>query len=102
MAWETRRGRGRYYTRSRRVGGRVVREYVPKALAELFAEGDQEARLDRESERDDRRKERARLAALDAKLDDLDQLCRSLARGALLVSGYHPHKGEWRRRRARS
>ena len=99
MAWETRRGKGRYYTRSRRVGSRVVRGYVPKALAELAAEADRLDRLAREAERETRREERARLATIDEELDELDQVCESLAKGALLASGHHQHKGEWRRRR---
>jgi hypothetical protein len=102
MGWETRKGHGRYYTRSKRVGGRVVREYVGQGLAaELTAEVDQLAHRYREIERDERREESARLAAVDAELGELELLCQSLVRGALLVSGYHPHKGEWRRRRVR-
>ncbi len=99
MAWETRRGKGRYYTRSRRVGKRVIREYVPKALAELVAEVDRLDRLAREAERAKRREEHGRLTTMDGKLDELDRVCVSLAKGALLASGYHQHKGEWRRRR---
>lgn len=102
MAWETRRGKGRYYTRSRRVGKRVIREYVPKALAELVAEVDRLDRLARDAECAKRREERARLATIDEELDELDQVCVSLARVALLSSGYHQHNGEWRRRRVGS
>jgi len=102
MAWETRRGKGRYYTRSRRIGRRVIREYVPKALAELAAEADRRDRLAREAERAKWRDERAQLTTIDEELDELDQVCVSLAKGALLVSGYHQHKGEWRRRRVGS
>ena len=102
MGWETRRGRGRHYTRSRRVGSRVVREYVPKSLAELVAEVDRLDRLVGEAEREKRREARAQLTAIDEELDELDRVCVSLTKGALLASGYHQHKGEWRRRRVGS
>src|SRR4051794_39320882 len=52
MGWE----RGRYYTRSRKVNGRVVREYVGSGyVAELAAQLDGLDRDQRESEADARR-----------------------------------------------
>ena len=97
MGWE----RGRYYTRSRKVNGRVVREYVGVGrVAELAAQLDAIERQQREAERAARRAERTKLDALDTLLDELNDLAELLARAALEAAGFHQHKrGEWRRRR---
>ncbi len=45
MAWETRNGRGRYFYRTRRIKGRVVKEYVGTGpAAEAAALEDAQAR----------------------------------------------------------
>jgi hypothetical protein len=104
MAWETRQGQGRYYTRSHREGGRVVREYVGSGpFAELVAEADAIAREEREAEREARRREERaeleRLEALAAPVLELSEAAEILARAHLIAAGYHEHKGEWRRAR---
>jgi hypothetical protein len=101
MSWETRGVYGPYYTRSRRVDGRVVREYVGAGpLADIIAQADEAERAARRLER---RREREQMEQ-DRELDDLfgaysagvDELLRS----ALEAAGYHQHKrGEWRRAR---
>ena len=98
MAWER---QGRYYYRSRKVGGRVVREYVGTGeVAELVAQLDALERERREEERDARRAEKARLEALDAPLDQLNDLADLLAHAALVAAGFRQHKrGEWRKKR---
>jgi hypothetical protein len=94
MSWET-RGRHRYYYRSRRVGGRVVREYLGTGdRAAEAAAADAERRRHEEADR-------AAVAALDAAADELDALADLIARAALLAAGYHQHaRGPWRKRRA--
>ena len=96
MAWD----KGRYYTRSRKVNGRVVREYVGTGeAAERAARQDAVARQEREA----RRSVREELAALDAPLDELAELTDLLARAALAAAGYRRHhRGEWRKRRGHS
>jgi hypothetical protein len=96
MAWE----RG-YYYRSRKVGGRVVREYVGAGeVAELVARMDAIERERREAERAARRTERAELHALDASLDRMCQEAELLARAALVTAGFRQHqRGEWRKAR---
>jgi hypothetical protein len=105
MAWETRKGGGRYYTRSRREGGRVVREYVGSGpFAELVAEMDQVARDEREDrarrDRGEREREREKMEALIAPSVELGAAAEVLATAELVAAGYHEHKGEWRRERS--
>lgn len=100
MAWETRERGGRYYTRSRRENGRVVREYVGTgSFAELSARSDEVIRQSREDRRGEERRELERIRSLAAPLVELDELAATLARASLVAGGYHRHKGEWRMRR---
>ena len=100
MAWEARGGR-RYYTRSRRVNGRVVREYVGTgAVAELAAAADALRRADRRAAAEARRAEQARWREALAPLLELSRVADLLARAALLAAGYRQHaRSSWRMRR---
>lgn len=91
---------GLYYTRSRRVGGRVVREYVgcgegARLLADLDAakrEARSTARLQREQERSCPLAVQNALIALGKSLKGVLSLCME-------AEGYHMHRGQWRRKR---
>jgi hypothetical protein len=100
MGWE----RGRYYTRSRKVNGRVVREYVGTGrIGELAAQIDAIDREQLDLARQAWRATRDELSGQDELLSELDALTEELARSALLVAGYRRHKrGEWRKRRVRN
>lgn len=100
-AWERRERGGLYYTRSRKVDGRVVREYVGTGpLAELAAETDALKRLRREEEAKAWREERESLEALDRLVEELYEAAEILTRAALVAAGYHQHnRGEWRKKR---
>jgi hypothetical protein len=99
--WERRERGGLYYTRSRKEGGKVIREYVGGGLlGELAARMDAEERRLREQEKVSRREARERLDALAASVEELCEAAEVLARAALIASGYHRHnRGEWRKRR---
>jgi hypothetical protein len=99
-AWETRDGRGAYYTRSKRVGGRVVREYVGTGeVAELAAEIDAVERAEREEARAARRAEHAQAREVVEALSDLEAVTRQAVTETLHAEGFHRHKRQWRRRR---
>lgn len=99
MGWD----RGRYYTRSRKVNGRVAREYVGCGrAAELAARLDELDRLARRLQALDINDRKAELAALEESARASDEAAALLARAALVAAGFHQHKrGEWRKRRER-
>ena len=99
--WERRERGGLYYTRSRKEGGRVIREYVGGGIfGELAAQLDAEERQRREEQAARWSDEQADLDALDAPVAELSEASDLLVRAALLASGYHRHnRGEWRLRR---
>jgi hypothetical protein len=99
--WERRERGGLYYTRSRKVNGRVVREYVGGGvLGELAAQMDAEDRQRRQEEAAAWREERERLEELAGLVDEFCEDVETIARAALLSAGFRRHKhGEWRRRR---
>jgi hypothetical protein len=98
MGWD--KG-GRYYTRCRREGGHVVREYIGSGRAgEIVAQLDALERQKRETERECAKLERAEVEELDAPLAELDELTDLVVRAALAAAGYRQHhRGEWRKAR---
>ena len=99
--WERRERGGLYYTRSRKEGGRVVREYVGGGvLGELAARMDAEERRRRKEEATVWREEHERLEGLAGLLDELCEDVETVTRAALIVAGFRRHKrGEWRKSR---
>jgi hypothetical protein len=101
MGWEKRERGGLYYTRSKKVGGRVIREYVGGGiLGHIAALQDAQERQWREAEAASWKQEYERLEALVAPVEDLCEATEILYRAALLSAGFRRHqRGEWRRKR---
>ena len=98
MGWE----KGRYYTRSRKVNGRVVREDVGGGeVGALAAEFDAIERERRESERESWRLEKEEMEAFDASVAKVCQMAGIIAKAAMVAAGFHRHRGQWRRRRVK-
>ena len=99
MGWEL----GRYYTRSRKRNGRVVREYIGGGeVARLVAEMDAIDRDERKAKAAAWRAEKARMDSLDAEVAAVCCMADLVARAVLTAAGYHQHhRSEWRKRRER-
>ena len=99
MGWE----KGRYYTRTKRVDGKVVREYFgcgPEA--ERAAQKDVEARDRRRNQQLEEQIERDTCDALDAPFEELDWFCAVAVEAFYINAGYKRHnRGEWRKPRIR-
>lgn len=101
MAWETRGGRGRYFTRSKREGGRVVREYIGSGpAAECRAGWDALERAERQAARLRLQADREKHAALAGHFSDFWATVENVVSTTLTTAGYHQHaRGEWRKKR---
>jgi hypothetical protein len=101
MPWEHRNGRGRYYTRTRKINGVVTRQYVGAGpLAELVAHADDLTRQALTAESDAVRRLRAQTHDFERRLDNLCRLTDHLIHIELTAAGYHQHaRGAWRKRR---
>ncbi len=98
--WERRERGGLYYTRSRKEGGRVVREYLGAGeVAEAIAHADETIRRVRDEKRERGRAFVGRAEGLAAPILELCEAADALLRAHLVAAGYHRHKGEWRLRR---
>jgi hypothetical protein len=97
MGWE----RGRYYTRSVRRGGKVIREYFGVGdVAVLIAKLDTLERRQRVAARQAQQQIRMQLKALDSVVAEVWNGIEIVARAALVAAGYRQHqRGEWRRKR---
>lgn len=93
MAWET-RGRGnKYYYRKRRIGSKVVSQYIGAgAVGELAYLADLERKQIRQELRDEKSRDTT------AKRQSADVM--SVVAELLRAHGYHWHRGEWRRTRS--
>jgi hypothetical protein len=101
MAWERRRNGQRYYYRGRRVGGRVVKQYVGRGpAAKKAAEEDVAQRVERQAHRQEDSLRRQQFQAAGCLLSDMHKQGADLLEAALLSAGlYRHHRGAWRRRR---
>jgi hypothetical protein len=101
MAWESRKGRGRYFTLSLWRGGRVVRQYLGRgAEAEKAAAENEARRADQRARREADRDWAGGRDEADAALGELHETTDLAMRAALIGHGFHQHdRGEWRRRR---
>ena len=101
MGWEYRGSHGPYYTRSKKINGRVIREYVGGGeMGGIAALLDAEDRAERSAERAAWRERERKLDEAEEVLQNLSDTIEAYARAVLYAAGYHRHKnGEWRRRR---
>lgn len=99
MAWEQ-RGNSLYYYRKRRNGKQVSSEYVGSGpMARLVSDLDQEERDEQKHTSTQWHRQKQEVRSVELDLAQLHEMTNHLIKATLLVSGYHPHKGQWRKKR---
>ena len=96
MGWERRRNQ-RYYYRSRRENGRVIREYVGGGeRGRLAAEVDAAARATVAAARQVRRELQQPIEELQRQFDEVARLVDLVVTCQLLSAGWKCHHRQWR------
>jgi hypothetical protein len=98
MGWELRNGK-RYYYRKQRQGKRVTSEYLGTGeLANLFSLIDQDESLQRHWSQAKWKLQKDEVEKLAKDGKTLALFIQHILRACLLTKGYHPHKGQWRKK----
>ena len=104
MSWEY-RGNNKYYYRKKRLGNRIVSEYVGRGeVAEMIAASDVMNRNRRKTERHRAESVIQDLSRTfmysDRLVEEYDNKVDTVVKTHLILNGYHQHKGEWRKIRS--
>lgn len=99
MGWEQ-RGNQSYYYRKMRQGHRVISEYIgtgegARLLYFIDESEREEARIDQITWK----KIKLENQTTDLEIDKLNHKINTLVKATMLASGYHTHKGQWRKLR---
>jgi hypothetical protein len=98
MAWERRRRGTLYFYQTVRVNGRPRKLYLGRGqAAEACARRHTERRRQEVAGREALLAEQTQIAPADHALAELGAFTALLVKAALLLDGYHVHRGEWRR-----
>lgn len=99
MVWE-RRGNSCYYYRKKRIGNRIVSEYIGSGeTAFLFARLDEIGSEEKNIEREKDALIRQELAAKSLCIERLHKANAEIVEFVLKSLGFHRHKGQWRKKR---
>jgi len=102
MGWEIRESGRRYYTRSRRVNGQVVRQYFGAGpCGDTAAAEDAARQLAVSRQRQEIQAIRAENQSLESLLAQLKAYENQIAAWLLLVAGCHRPKRQWRKKRGK-
>ncbi len=99
MGWE-RRGNNQYYYKKEREGSRVKSTYVGRGeIAHMIAQIQSGSPLIERLARSIKPPKAQEEEKAEANLNQLNEATRLLMHAALLATGFHAHKREWRKRR---
>ena len=98
MSWEQ-RGKKKYYYRKKRIGKRVYSIYLgDESRGKTMAELDET----RKALTEKARKRLYAIAKEEKEVDEIVEHAELLVNAIALISGYHRHKGQWRKTHERN